>query len=67
MLMKQTLIQKHSTILIKGLIEKVISLKQLNHKVTKGRLREVFVSDILKSFLRGGFLKRRGKYRLDVN
>lgn len=49
--MDQTLIQKYSTVLIKGLIEKVISLKQLNHKVTKGQLREIFISDILKSFL----------------
>ncbi len=54
-LMDQTLIQKYSTVLIKGLIEKVISLKQLNHRVTKGQLREIFVSDILKSFLTNQF------------
>lgn len=53
--MDQTLIQKYSTVLIKGLIEKVISLKQLNHKVTKGQLREIFISDILKSFLTDQF------------
>jgi len=53
--MSQTLIQKYSTVLVKGLIEKVISLKQLNHRVTKGQLREIFVSDILKSFLTNQF------------
>lgn len=53
--MDQTLIQKYSTVLIKGLIEKVISLRQLNHRVTKGQLREIFVSDILNSFLTSQF------------
>ena len=49
--MEQTVIQKYSTSIVKGLIEKVKSLSELNHKLTKGELKELFVSDILKLFL----------------
>jgi hypothetical protein len=47
----RTIIQEHSTALISGLLNKVISLKKVNHKVTKGQLKEFFVSDILDQFL----------------
>jgi hypothetical protein len=30
---------------------KIISLRDLDHKLTKGELRELFISEILKSFL----------------
>lgn len=47
----QTVIQKYSTAIVKGLIQKVDSLSELNHKLTKGELRELFVNDILQLFL----------------
>ena len=53
--MEQTLIQKYSTALIRGLIEKVKSLSELDHRLTKGELRELFVLNILKLFLTNQF------------
>jgi len=49
--MKRTLIQKHSSAIIRGLSEKISALSDLNHKLSKGELRELFVSNILKAFL----------------
>ncbi|RPI84334.1 MAG: hypothetical protein EHM34_03785 [Nitrosopumilales archaeon] len=49
--MSRTLIQKHSSAIIRGLSEKISALSDLNHKLSKGELRELFVSNILKSFL----------------
>ena len=53
--MEQTLIQKYSTALIQSLISKIESLKTLDHKLTKGELRELFVSDLLNLFLTDQF------------
>ncbi len=49
--MNRTLIQKHSSAIIRGLSEKINALSDLNHSLSKGELRELFVSGILKSFL----------------
>jgi hypothetical protein len=53
--MKRTLIQKHSSAIIRGLFEKISALSDLNHKLTKGELRELFVTNILESFLTNQF------------
>jgi len=53
--MKRTLIQKHSSAIIHSLSEKISALSDLNHKLTKGELRELFVSNILNSFLTDQF------------
>lgn len=47
----RTLIQKDSSSLVAGILERVKSLSSLDHKLTKGELRELFVSRILKQFL----------------
>lgn len=49
--MNQNLIQQYSTSIVKGFIERTKSLSKLNHRLLKGELREIFVSQILKSFL----------------
>jgi len=49
--MKRTLIQKSSTSIVKRLIEQVESLSSLEHHLTNGQLKELFVSNILRSFL----------------
>ncbi len=51
----RTLIQIHTTAIIKGLYERAMSLNTLDHKVTKGELRELFVSEILEQFLTDQF------------
>lgn len=53
--MTRTLISKHSSAIIRGLYEKISALSELNHKLSKGELRELFVSNILKSFLTDQF------------
>lgn len=53
--MKRTLIQQHSSAIIRGLSEKINALTDLDHKLTKGELRELFVSNILHSFLTNQF------------
>lgn len=49
------LISDHSTAIIQGLIKRVESIKSLDHSLTKGELRELFVSKILKLFLTNQF------------
>lgn len=49
--MERTVIQKHSTSLVKNLIDMVKSLSTLQHELTKGELRELFVANILDGFL----------------
>ena len=49
--MNRTLIQKHSSAIVRGLFEKIDALTEINHKLTKGELRELFVTNILQSFL----------------
>jgi len=49
--MPRTLIQKNSTSIVKRLIEQIKSLSGLEHRLTNGQLKELFVSNILRSFL----------------
>ena len=49
--MERTLIQKYSSSIIRGLVERALDLSKLDHRVTKGELRELFVSNTLKVFL----------------
>lgn len=54
---RRTLVQQEITRIIKDLIERVAILSgpNLTHTLTKGQLREIFVSDILKKFLPNHF------------
>lgn len=47
---KRTLIQKDSSSLVEGMLARVKALS-LNHKLTEGELKELFVSKILRQFL----------------
>lgn len=47
----RTLIQKYATGIVKGFIEQVGSIGDLEHPFVKGRLRELFVSNILDRYL----------------
>ena len=49
--MKRTLIQKDSSSLIEGMLERIKGLSSLDHRLTKGELKELFISKILKHFL----------------
>jgi hypothetical protein len=53
--MKRTLIQQYATSIIKGFYEKIKSLDRLDHKLTKGELREFFVVEVLNQFLTDQF------------
>jgi hypothetical protein len=53
--MNRTLIQKHSSAIVRSQFERIHALSDLNHKLTKGELRELFVSNILRSFLTDQF------------
>lgn len=53
--MDRTLIQIYATSVIKGFVERARALKVLGHNLTKGELREIFVSNVLKSFLTSQF------------
>lgn len=53
--MSSTLAQKHATDVIKGLVEQVRSMGDLEHKLTQGELKELDVSDVLKRFLTSQF------------
>jgi len=53
--MNRTLIQQHTSVLIKGLIAEAEALKDLGQKTLKGQLREAFVSRILRRFLTSQF------------
>ena len=53
--MKRTIIQKHSTSIVRGLAERINALVDLDHKLTKGELRELFISNILAQFLTNQF------------
>jgi hypothetical protein len=53
--MNRTLIQKYSSAIIHSLLGKINSLSDLDHRLTKGELRELFVSNILNSFLTNQF------------
>ena len=45
------LIKRYSTAIIEGLERKIVASSTINHKLTKGELRELFVTNILKHFL----------------
>jgi hypothetical protein len=47
----RTLIQKDSSSLVHGMLERVEGLSSLNHKLTGGELKELFVSKVLRQFL----------------
>lgn len=49
------LIKKYSTAIIEGLERKIHASASLNHRLTKGELRELFVSTVLTSFLTNQF------------
>jgi len=53
--MSRTIIQKHSSSIVRNLVEIVEALSGLEHKPTKGELREIFVSNVLDSFLTSQF------------
>ena len=49
------LIKKYSSAIIEGLDRKIDASSSLDHKLTKGELRELFVSSVLTSFLTSQF------------
>ena len=49
--MKRTLIQIHTSGIIKSLIDRAESIKSLKQRTVKGTYRELFVSNILEKFL----------------
>ncbi len=49
--MARTLIQQYASSMVGGLMGRVTSLRGLDHRLTKGELRELFVSGVLRSFL----------------
>ena len=53
--MQRTLIQIYSSSAIKALVEKIDDLYHLDHKLTTGELRELFISNIFNSFLTSQF------------
>ncbi|MEX0966102.1 MAG: DUF6602 domain-containing protein [Bacteroidia bacterium] len=48
---KSTIIKDYSTALIKGFYERVISTKELRHKLNKGEIRELFLNELLSNFI----------------
>ena len=52
---ERTIIQRYSTAIVSGLVEKIQSLSVLKHNLTKGELRELFVNDVMSSFLTNQF------------
>jgi len=53
--LERSLIQRHTSEIIKGFMGEVNALKNLDHDTLKGRLRELFVSRILAKFLASQF------------
>lgn len=54
-LKRNELIKKYMSSKIQGLISESIALKELNHKVTKGSLRELLIARLLKKLLASNF------------
>ncbi len=52
---KRTLIQKDSSSVIGGMLERIETISGMDHRLTKGELRELFVSGVLKKFLSSQF------------
>ena len=70
--MNRTPIQEHTSAIIKGLIGETIAIKDLNHKALKGRLIELFTSEILSKFLTSQFgtgtiINQRGKQSKEID
>jgi hypothetical protein len=53
--MCDTLIKRYSTSVIKDFMDRANGLKELKHNLTKGELKELFVSRVLRSFLPSQF------------
>lgn len=51
----KNLIKRYSTAMIEGLEKKIDASSLINHKLTKGELRELFVTNILRHFLTNQF------------
>lgn len=49
--MEGTLLQKYASDLVNNLIRKIYTLADVEHKLSKGEIREIFVSDLLRHFL----------------
>lgn len=49
------LIKDYASSVVAGFLSRVNALQKLDHKLTKGELRELFVSDVLHSFLSSQF------------
>jgi hypothetical protein len=49
--MEGTLLQKYASDLVNNLIRKVYTLSDVEHNLSKGEIREIFVSDLLRHFL----------------
>ena len=58
--MKRSLIQEHTSELIKGLIGKSQALRTLDQTTVKGQLRELFISKVLSKFLSRQFSTGNG-------
>ena len=52
---KRTLIQMDSSSVIGGMLERIETISGMDHRLTKGELRELFVSGVLKKFLSSQF------------
>jgi hypothetical protein len=52
---ERTIIQRYSTAIVSGLVEKIHALSELRHNLTKGELRELFVNEVMSSFLTNQF------------
>lgn len=53
--MNRSPIQEHTSALVKGLINESKSLRNLDQNTLKGRLKELFISEILEKFLSSQF------------
>lgn len=49
--MSAALIQEFATSIVRGMLERARALSRLDHKLLKGELRELLVSEVLRSFL----------------
>lgn len=53
--MDRTLIQQYASGIVKGFVEQVRSISDMKHRYTKGRLRELFVANVLDRYLTAQF------------
>lgn len=50
-----TIIKDYSTAMMKGFYEKVKSMKELRHNLSKGEIRELFLNELLSNFITDQF------------